>query len=199
MKRGHQWIHFDAQFPLKLGHDLQERFGPAGELLFILFLCACKRSYPQGQIHYRTEEELRVLLAADFDFVDNAGDKWTLEDFWRWCGRRKVTSTRARGAVSTRIYITATRWNTWEDDRNAKNAERMRRSRAESVRARARLRGEVGEGRLEVGGVRGEGRGGVPGLPAAAPSAEKLLIHVEEIKTKQPDPTTGDQRNGTHP
>ncbi|MDQ1490561.1 MAG: hypothetical protein QOJ23_3075, partial [Actinomycetota bacterium] len=32
MSRGHQWIHFDAQFPLKFGHDLCERFGPAGEL-----------------------------------------------------------------------------------------------------------------------------------------------------------------------
>lgn len=196
MRDGRQWIHFDVQFPLKFGHDLCERFGPAGELLFVLFLCAAKRSYPQGQIHYRTEEELRVILAADFDFVDNAGDKWSLETFWRWCGRRKVTSTRARGG---RIYVTATRWNTWEDDRNSKNAERMRRSRANSVRARSRLRGEVGQGRLEVGGVRGEGRGAGIAEPAAAPSAEKLLTHLDEIKNQQPPDRADPHLNGDQP
>ena len=86
MTLGKQWIHFDAQFPIKFGHDILERFGPAGQLLFIQFLCACKRSFPQGQISYRTEDELRVLLGAHFDFVDRLGDKWGLNDFWKWCG-----------------------------------------------------------------------------------------------------------------
>lgn len=124
MKRGHQWIHFDAQFPLKFGHDLLIRFGPAGQLLFVQFLCACKRSYPQGQIHYRTEDELRVLLGAHYSFVDDIGDKWTLREFWTWCGRRRVTRTKTRDG---RTYVTAARWNTWEDAHNV--AERQRKSR----------------------------------------------------------------------
>lgn len=191
MKRGHQWIHFDAQFPLKFGHDLTVRFGPAGQLLFIHFLCACKRSYPQGQISYRTEDELRVLLGAYYAFEDDAGDKWSLADFWRWCGRRKVTSTRARGGVNSRIYVTATRWDTWEDERNAKQAERMRRSRAETVRARSRLRGEVGKVG-KVGGLRGEGGAGGADEPAVGHTAEKLLTHLDEIKTQANRNGTGD-------
>jgi hypothetical protein len=179
VSRGHQWIHFDAQFPLKFGHDLCERFGPAGELLFILFLCGCKRSYPQGQIHYRGEEELRVILGAHFDFVDNAGDKWALDDYWRWCGKRKVTRQKT---LNTRKYVTATRWDAWEDDRNSKERERKRRSRAESVRGRPHGRLEVGQGRLEVGGWRGEGGAGGTGDHADGPLAKTLRTQVEELQ-----------------
>lgn len=188
MQQGKQWLHFDAQFPLKFGHDLCERFGPAGELLFILFLCGCKRSYPQGQIHYRTEEELRVLLSAHFDFVDNSGDKWTLEQYWKWCGARKVTRTKT---LNRRRYVTATRWDAWEDDRNAKQRERRRRSRAESVRVASPGRLEVGV--LEVGGWRGEGGAGGAGEPAAGQPAEKLISRVDEIKSRQPGSLNGDQ------
>lgn len=193
MKRGHQWIHFDAEFPLKFGHDLTIRFGPAGQLLFIQFLCACKRAYPQGRIHYRTEEELRMLLGAHFPFVDEVGDKWALEDFWKWCGRRKVTSTRASGG---RRYVTATRWDAWEDDYNAKERERKRRSRAASVRGRPPKRLEVRGKRLEV--REGSAEGGAPGAgePAAGDAAERLLTHLEEIKTRA-DQTA--DRNGTEP
>jgi hypothetical protein len=187
MREGRQWIHFDAQFPLKFGHDLCERFGPAGELLFIQFLCACKRSYPQGRIHYRTDEELRALLCAHFEFVDNVGAKWSLDEFWRWCGQRKVTRTKT---LKTRKYVTATRWNVWEDDRNAKERERKRRSRAELVRGRPQQRLEVGVGRLEVGGVRGEG--GAGGEGAVGPMAEKLLSHLEEIQNTQANHRNGD-------
>jgi hypothetical protein len=197
VSRGHQWIHFDAQFPLKFGHDLCERFGPAGELLFILFLCGCKRSYPQGQINYRGEEELRVVLGAHFDFVDNAGDKWSLDDYWRWCGKRKVTRTKT---LNTRKYVTATRWDTWEDDYNSKERERKRRSRARlsadspAKRLEVGSRGVRGGWRLEVGG--GSAEGGT-GEPAAGHAAEKPLTHlVEEIKT-QADHAA--DRNGTQP
>lgn len=187
--QGRQWIHFDAQFPLKFGHDLCERFGPAGELLFVLFLCGCKRTYPQGQINYRTEDELRVALGAHFDFADQAGEKWSLDDYWRWCGKRKVTRTKT---LKTRKYVTATRWQTWEDDRNSKERERKRRSRAESVRGRPHLRGEVGGWRLEDGGLRGER--GPGGAGAVGHSAEKPLTQlVEEIKTNS------SHRNGDQP
>lgn len=213
MKRGHQWIHFDAQFPLKFGHDLQQRFGPAGELLFVLFLCACKRGYPQGQIHYRTEDELRVLVDADFAFADDNGNKWTLEQFWKWCGHRRVTRTRIRNG---RVYVTASRWQAWEDahnvsERSRKASERSRnvsedvpnvylpsrnrRSEAQSVRDFHRQRLEVGDKRLEVGGVRGER--GERGNPPTPPPTENLLIQIEDIKTKQPDNQSNN--NGTDP
>lgn len=187
MPNGKQWIHMDAQFPLGFGHELSERFGPLGQLLFIQFLCACKRSFPQGQIRYRTEDELRLLLGAHFDFVDSAGDKWSLDEFWRWCGKRKVTRTKT---VGTRKHVYATRWDTWEDERKAKNAERMRRSRAGSVRARARLRGEVGGMRGEV--VGGSAEGDVAGLAAASGpvprhargAAQELINKLVDLKAK---------------
>src|SRR5688572_31400091 len=146
MQNGKQWIHFDAQFPLRFGHDLTVRFGPLRQLLFIQFLCACKRSYPQGQISYRNEDEARIVLGAHYRFSDEDDKEWTLDEFWQWCGRRKKTRTRARGG---RTYVTATRWDAWEDARNSKERERKRRPRAESVRARPHLR-------AEVGGLRGE-------------------------------------------
>lgn len=202
MTRGKQWIHFDAQFPLKFGHDLCVRFGPAGQLLFIQFLCACKRSYPQGRIHYRTEDELRVLLGAHYSFVDEAGDKWTLGDYWRWCGRRKVTSTRARGG---RIYVTATRWDAWEDDynaserrNNASERQRKRRSAAKNVTPVTPKRLEVGgwsKRRLEVRGGSAEGGEAGAGDPVAGPLAEKLLTHLDEIKS-QAEQQTNDHQNG---
>ena len=192
MNGGKQWIHFDAQFPLKFGHDLQERFGPAGELLFILFLCACKRSFPQGQVNYRTEEEARVLLGAHFDFADEAGDKWSLEEFWKWCGMRRVTRSKTRGR---RQYVYATRWEAWEDAHNVAARQRKRRSREQSVTRRHNQRGEVGGMRGEVGGVRGEGRGGVVVEPPEPGAAQKLLNHLEEIKNQQPPPDA--ERNGT--
>jgi len=187
MPNGKQWIHMDAQFPLKFGHDLQCRFGPAGELLFILFLCGCKRSYPQGQIAYRTEHELRIQLGAFFEFEDNDGDKWTLDEFWRWCGRHKVVRSKT---VGTRKHVHATRWDVWEDAHNAKERERKRRSRAKTVTGRPALRGEVGGRRGEVGG--GSAEGGAAGLtagPGRAPThaAGPLneLINRLEPKTKK--------------
>lgn len=187
MKPGHQWIHFDAQFPLGLGHDLTERFGPAGQLLFVHFLCACKRSFPQGQIHYRTETEARALLGAHYPFVHSDGTEWTLEEFWKWCGRRKVTRRRARGE---RVYVSAQHWEAWEDARNAKQRERRRRSKAQSEGFATPLRGEVGGVRGEGRGLRGEGGVGGAGEPDVAPKAEKLLTRLEEVKSQQPKATS---------
>lgn len=180
MRDGKQWIHMDAQFPLKFGHDLCQRFGPAGELLFVLFLCGCKRSYPQGQIHYRDEDELRVLLFAHFAFEDAGGDKWTLEEFWRWCGRRKVTSTKTRGS---RIYVTATRWDAWEDDRNATERRYKAKLRQQKRRSAAKNVTPVTHGRLEVGGWSMEvGGGSAEGGDGAVPASPKWA---------RPAPTNG--------
>ena len=191
MTLGKQWIHFDAQFPIKFGHDILERFGPAGQLLFIQFLCACKRSFPQGQISYRTEDELRVLLGAHFDFVDRLGDKWGLNDFWKWCGMKRVTRSKTRGG---RRYVFAAHWEAWEDAHNAAARQRNRRSRAKTDTRRYAQRGEVRGVRLEVGGVRGEGERGFAVETAPTDAAQKLQSQLEEVKDQQPD----DRRNGTH-
>lgn len=194
MTFGKQWIHFDAQFPLKFGHQLLEQFGPAGQLLFIQFLCACKRSFPQGQINYRTVEEARILLGAHYPFIHSNGQEWTLPEFWKWCGMRRVTRSKTRGG---RQYVYATRWEAWEDAHNVTARQRKRRSREQSVTRRHAERGEVGGMRGEVGGVRGEGRGGL-GVERPAPgAAEKLLTHLEEVKTQQPADYQPDaRRNG---
>jgi hypothetical protein len=189
MQEGRQWIHFDAQFPLGFGHDLCERFGPAGQLLFVQFLCACKLSFPQGQIRYRTEDEARLILGAVYRFEDDDGTKWTLPEYWKWCGLRNKTRTTTRNGRTT---VTATRWEAWEDAKRSKNSERMRRSRAESVRARATLRGEGRGVRGEVGGLRGEGGPGVAGDHADGPLAKTLRTQVEEIQNQA-------HRNGDQP
>lgn len=185
MQPGKQWIHFDAQFPLSFGHDLLKRFGPAGELLFIQFLCACKRSFPQGEIRYRTDEEARVLLGAHYPFIHSDGQEWTLDEFWKWCGRRHTTATRRH---HERITITARRWDDWE---TTPNAARMRRSRAKNgAHANTlRLRGEV-ERELEVE-VEG-GRGGSP----VGTRAKNLISQLEhKVKTQPGRAST----NGDHP
>lgn len=186
MKPGARWIHFDAEFPLGFGYDLQTRFGPLGELLFILFLCACKRGSPQGQIQYRNEDEARILLGAFFPFEDEAGDKWRLEDFWKYCGRRKVTRTRARG---DRTYVYATRWETWETRselvNRANQRERKRRSRAKLSQGQSRMsRPEIEiENEIEIekeGECEGEGRAQV----TAGPADIRELINSLEPKSK---------------
>jgi hypothetical protein len=155
VKEGKQWIHFDAHFPGRFGRELSDRFGAAGELLFILFLCACKRSFPQGQIYYRTEDEARILLCAHFPLVDNNGKEWSFDEFWHWCGCRKVTTkSRQRGGQ----VVASSHWGVWEAPTSA---ERSRRWRAKTVTSRDALRGEVR-------GVRGEGesvRGGHDDAP----------------------------------
>lgn len=189
MNEGKQWIHFDAQFPLGFGHTLAERFGPAGQLLFVQFLCACKRSFPQGQIRYRTEDEARLILGAGFRFVDDDGAKWTLDEYWRWCGRHAKTRTTTRQGRTT---VTATRWEAWEDAKRSKDAERKRRSRAESVRGHPRLRGEGRGVRGEVGGLRGEGGTGGAGEHADGPLAKTLQAQVDELQHQA-------HRNGDQP
>jgi hypothetical protein len=184
VKPGHQWIHFDAQFPMGLGHDLTEKFGPLGQLLFIQFLCACKRSFPQGEIRYRTEDEARVILGAHYPFVDNSGAEWTLDAFWKWCGYRRITTTSRRNG---RRIVTASRWEYWEKSAASQTeATRKRRSRGKkppkmsghcpdvSAAEGGGWRGEVGV--LEVGGGNAGGHAGT--------AAVQIL---EKLKDQQPN------------
>lgn len=183
MQHSKQWIHFDAQFPLSLGHDLLEQFGPAGQLLFVQFLCACKRSFPQGEIRYRTDEEARMLLGAHYPLIHNDGQKWTFDEFWTWCGRRHLTASRRN---HDRRTITARRWDEWE---TTPDALRKRRSRAKNVTAAPplRLRGEVEkEVEVEVEG----GRGGSP----VGSAGKNLISQLEHVKGQQPKPSPNGQR-----
>ena len=167
MTQGKLWIHFDAQFPLGFGRDLQERFGPAGELLFIQFLCACKRSFPQGQIRYRTDSEALVLLGATYALVDGTGQQWALDDFWKWCGYRRVTSSARRNGYR---IVTASRWDRWEiapdEQRKANNRDRMRRSRAKASRAQLRMSRPEVEVEVEVEVEKS------PPTPSSAPASD---------------------------
>lgn len=192
MKPGRQWIHFDAHFPLAFGYDLLERFGPAGQLLFIQFLCACKRSFPQGQIQYRTDDEARILLGAPYPFVDNQGNEWTLDGFWKWCGYRRITTTSRRNGIR---IVTASRWMSWERTAaSSLEAERKRRSRAKKPRKMSGQTSgvsamEVGGWRGEVGGVRGEVGGGMQGgNPPTRPAAIAILERLQNQNPPDPPP-----------
>lgn len=191
MKRGHQWIHFDAHYPHGLGQDISDRFGAAGQLVFVQFLCACKRSFPQGQIKYRTDDEAIILLGAYFPLVDNHGDKWWLDDLWKWLRYRRVVSTSRR--AGTRM-VSACHWDAWEmSAAKQTHADQMRRWRTEKrvtseIDVSHECGAEVGGGRLEVGGgsVRGDrSRGGNP--RPLANSTDELVEKLMHRKSKTKD------------
>lgn len=188
MKRGHQWIHMDAQYPHGLGHDLTVQFGAAGQLVFVQFLCACKRAFPQGHIKYRSEDEALILLGASFPLVDNNGEKWWLEDLWKWLRYRRVVSTSRRNGLR---MVSACHWDAWEmSGERQLDAERKRRSRAQKRPERpnghfGQSPPEVGGGRMEVGGgsARGDRRG-----PRHA--NEGLQAYVNQLSEKKPKEET---------
>lgn len=132
--KGRQWLAFDAYFfgkPFPI--ELQERFGPTGVVLFVAFLCACKRSQPQGQISYMSDTEaLHQMGLDDCLLVDSHGEKWSLDEFWTFTGRMKQTKKTARGRVRN---VISTHWERWQDvARRDMAAERQRRSRAKNGR-----------------------------------------------------------------
>lgn len=121
-----RWLALDAEFMFKpFPRRLLERFGPAGVVTFFAFLCACKRSPIPGRITFGSEIEARVLLGLeDLEFVDNHGEPWTLEDFWRFTGQQKQTRRTSRGRVRN---VRATHWDVWqrpsEHARNRRSAQ----------------------------------------------------------------------------
>lgn len=199
MKRGHQWIHMDAHYGQGLGYDVSQRFGAAGELVFILFLCACKRSFPQGHIKYRTDDEAMALMGIHFPLVDNSGDKWYLDDLWKWLRYRRVVSTSRRADTALRgsslRMVRACGWDAWEmSAAKQTRAEQVRRSRAQKRGTHVahsendvwhECAAEVGGGSKEVGGgsVRGEGASGAAG-PRQTGEGLQQLIKKLEPKTK---------------
>lgn len=111
--------------------DLQHRFGWAGVATWIAFLCACKRSRTPGTFRFLSEADARGQLGIlGWDLVDNAGDNWTLEDFWLFTGRKKQTRRTRRGRE---MNVTATHWEHWQKaEQTLKEQQRQRRWRAQN-------------------------------------------------------------------
>ncbi|MCA1572466.1 MAG: hypothetical protein LC798_19635 [Chloroflexi bacterium] len=133
MKPGRRWIVLDAYYlgsPLAI--TLRRQFGAMGPLMFIAFLCACKRARPPGTFTYMTEPEALDNLGVDERWmVDNEGKPWTLDDFWTATGRMKHTKRTRRGHV---MHVVCTHWERWQEDPGTVAArERKRRSRAKTV------------------------------------------------------------------
>jgi hypothetical protein len=193
----------DAHYGQGLGYDISQRFGSAGELTFVLFLCACKRSYPQGHIRYRTDDEAMALMGIHFPLVDNSGDKWFLDDLWKWLRYRRVVSTSRRADRALRgsslRMVRACKWDAWEMSAALDtHAEQKRRSRAQKRPTNVghvqndmsdECPAEVGGGRKEVGGgsARGESASGAPGPQHAGEGLQQLINRLEpKTKPKKP-------------
>lgn len=136
MTGGQRWLALDADLmgkPFTL--DLYHRFGWAGIGTWVAFLCACKRSRVPGQIRFLSDADAAAQMGIlGWDLVDKAGDNWSLEDFWLYTGRKKQTKRTRRGRE---MNVIATHWDHWQQTAGrAKEAERMRTSRAEKPRTR---------------------------------------------------------------
>ena len=155
-KPGRQWIHADAGYyrdPLVL--KIKERFGWSGVIFFDAFLRGCKRSVPQGQVVYVTEDELvHFLGVADLMRVSCDGHAWSISDFWRFLSRRRPSMVTSR-RVDGRVVVTSCAWDAWEmSATRAFDAERKRRSRGQKRPTNVRTPSD--ESAWEVGGWRGE-------------------------------------------
>lgn len=122
-----QWIALDVNYAgSPLAVRLMERFGPAGPLAWINFLCACKRSPTPGSVAFSSEAEaLAILGLTGVPLVDIHGSKWDLETFWRTLGQLKQTKRTRRGHV---VNVRATHWQRWQDD-SKREAELERKRR----------------------------------------------------------------------
>lgn len=133
-----QWIALDAYFPFKpFPVRLRGQFGAIGQLMFIGFLCACKRNRPQGQISFASDAEaLQKMGLEGCPLVNDRGEGWTLDEFWTFTGHAKQTKKTARGDVKTVKSSQFERWqHTVERDMAA---ERQRRWRAQNGRDKQR-------------------------------------------------------------
>jgi hypothetical protein len=132
VRTGRQWLVFDADFFTNPFTDaLLRRFGATGAVVWVAFLCACKRSFTPGEIHFASDAEaLWLMRLSDVPLADHSGREWTLDEFWRFTGRMKQTRRTSRGRVT---YVRSTHWERWQDDARVLMArERQRRWRATS-------------------------------------------------------------------
>jgi hypothetical protein len=134
VRTGRRWIVLDADFFANHFTDrILERFGPAGVCLFVALLCAAKRSRTQGHISYASDAEaLDILGLRNLPLANSSGDKWTLDDFWKFTGTQKQTSRTYRGRVKN---VKVTNWSQWQESLTREfAAQRQRRWRATNGR-----------------------------------------------------------------
>lgn len=124
-----RWIAWDASFfDGSVGVMLRDRFGTTGITLFLAFMCACKRNAVQGQIEYgSTPDALAQLGLPALELVNDRGEPFDLQSFWRALAAHKQCSTRARGRL---IQVKSSNWAKWQEGYGSQQeAERKRRSR----------------------------------------------------------------------
>lgn len=127
--RRSRWIAWDASFfDGSVGVMLRDRFGTTGITLFLAFMCACKRNAVQGQIEYgSTPDALAQLGLPALELVNDRGEPFDLQSFWRSLAAHKQCSTRARGRLT---QVKSSNWAKWQEGYGSQQeAQRKRRSR----------------------------------------------------------------------
>lgn len=132
-RRRRQWVPLSAYYPHShTPRLLKERFGRDGLLVWVLYLAACKRNTPQGELTFVTEPHGWALLGLDPDDLP----AFTLAEFFRYTGDLHLTRKRASGDVVT---ITARTWDEWQTEPSREfAAARMSRKRAKDARNNGR-------------------------------------------------------------
>lgn len=133
-KRRGRWIAFDASFfDNNVGLMIRDRFGPVGIALFVAFLAACKRNVVQGQVEYGSEPDaLAQFGLPGLELVNEKGDSFSLQSFWRALAAHKQVSTSTRGRL---VQVRSSRWERWQEGfASQTTATKKRRSRAMNAR-----------------------------------------------------------------
>lgn len=120
-----------AFFGSPLAVRLQDELGWAGPTLWLAFLAACKRSFPQGQISFVSDADaLAQMGLGGLPLVNARGEEQSLETFWTLLGRTKNVRRTSRGHV---VNVRATHWEQWQDtEQREDEREKKRRQRAKN-------------------------------------------------------------------
>lgn len=149
MTKGRRWLALDADmFGKPFIHDLHDRFGPAGVVVWVAFLCTCKQSRTPGRITFMNSAQAASEMGiAGWELVDTKGETWDLDDFFAFTGRKKQTRRMPYGRRSDvrrtpygqRMDVVATHWERWQDDARTANEHERKRRWAEENTRRARV------------------------------------------------------------
>lgn len=132
-----RWLAIDADmFGKRFTHDLHDRFGPMGVVLWMAFLCACKMSPRQGTVRMANDRDgMDILGLADWDLITDKGEPFTLSEFFNFTGRKKQTRRvpvqrpdSQRIATAHLLDVHATHWEHWQDAART-DTERLRKRR----------------------------------------------------------------------